>query len=291
MVPGDRLPGYLGPDATLLQRYEVVDLTAGKYVSIAGQGFANVDIFRFPDFVKAFGAYSMHKSPNMQFLGIANESFHNKYSIHLWRGPFYVRVIGSAQGGVEQLKALVAYLAERMPAAPSAPAVLNFFPVDTRVPGSEAYAIASGFDLPFLGNSFQAKFNVGEVPVDGIVIPAANPQAAAKILDSYRNLYLRNGKLLDPIPKLGEDNFTAEDRYLGRAVAFRLDRFVVAFNGYVDRQRLIDLAIATDARILGSIRRQLVTADKEAAAAARAAVRGTPANTSTVPPWQQQTPR
>ena len=45
-------------------------------------------------------------------------------------------------------------------------------------------------------------------------------------------------------------------------MAFRLDRFVIAFNGYTDRQKLVDLAIATDARILGSIRKQLVAAEK-----------------------------
>jgi hypothetical protein len=100
--------------------------------------------------------------------------------------------------------------------------------------------------------------------MEGLIVPSANKQAAAQILDAYRNLYIRNGKLLDPIPNLGEDNFTAEDKYLGRAVAFRLDRFVIAFNGYKDRQKLVDLAVATDTRILGSIRKQLVTAEKEA---------------------------
>ena len=100
--------------------------------------------------------------------------------------------------------------------------------------------------------------------MDGLIIPAANKQAAGRILDAYRNLYVNNGKLLDPIHNLGEDNFTAEDKYLGRAVAFRIDRFLIAFNGYSDRQKLLDLAVATDARILGSIRKQLVTADKAA---------------------------
>jgi len=95
------------------------------------------------------------------------------------------------------------------------------------------------------------------------VIPAVSKQAAGQILATYRNLYARNGKLLDPIPNLGEDNFTAEDRYLGRVVAFRIDRFVVAFNGYKDRQHLIDLAAQADQKILGTIHKQLVTADNE----------------------------
>src|SRR6185503_1413910 len=104
--------------------------------------------------------------------------------------------------------------------------------------------------------------NIGGEKIDGLIIPAANKQAAATILTAYRNLYVRNGKLLDPIDNLGEDNFTAEDKYLGRAIAFRIDRFVIAFNGYSDRPKLVQLAAATDNKILGSIRKQLVTAEK-----------------------------
>jgi hypothetical protein len=166
-----------------------------------------------------------------------------------------------------------------MPAAPSKPAVFNFFPNDPRIPNSERYSAEAGFGEGILANSFQASFNVTGDKVDGLIIPAANKDAAGRILLAYRNLYVRNGKLLDPIDNLGEDNFTAEDKYLGRAVAFRIDRFVIAFNGYSDRQKLVDLASATDAKILGSIRKQLVTADK-------AANSDTPSNSKT-PPWQQ----
>ena len=129
------------------------------------------------------------------------------------------------------------------------------------MPNSERYSAEKGFGQTFLGNSFQAEFNVDGDIVDGLVIPAMSKQAAAQILALYKNLYASNGKLLDPIPNLGEDNFTAEDRYLGRVVAFRIDRFVVAFNGYKDRQHLVDLAAQADQKILGTIRKQLVTAE------------------------------
>ena len=260
VVPGDRINTYLGPDGAHFTRYELIDATAGKYVSTAGDGFAIVEIFRFPDFVKAFGAYSMRKEAVRAFAPIANEAYVSKFAVHVWRGPFYIRVTGGSTRAFESLTQLAAFVAERMPAAPSKPAVFNFFPVDTRVANSERYSADKGFGQTLLGNSFQATFNTGEV-IEGLIIPAANKATAAKILDGYRALYVRNGKLLDPIPNLGEDNFTAEDKYLGRVVAFRIDRFVIAFNGFKERQKLVDLAVATDARILASIRKQLVTAD------------------------------
>jgi hypothetical protein len=238
----------------------VLDGTIGNYTATGGDGFATVEIYRFPDFVKAFGAYSTRKTATVQFLDIANESFMTRHSIHLWRGPFYVRVIGTSPNP-NAMRQLVAFVAERMPAAPAKPAVFNFFPGDTRVVNSERFSAESGFGQGILANSFQASFNVGGDVMDGLIIPAANKDAAARLLASYRNLYVRNGKLLDPIPNLGEDNFTAEDKFLGRAVAFRIDRFVIAFNGYTDRQKLVGLAAATDQRILATIRKQLVTAE------------------------------
>jgi hypothetical protein len=269
VVPGERLGTYMGAMAADFTRYELIDVTAGKYAATSGPGFATVEIFRFPDFVKAFGAYSLRKEAARRFLTISNEGYVSKYAVHVWRGPFYIRVTGGAPDAFTALSGLASFVAERMPAAPSKPAVFNFFPVDARVPNSERYSADRGFGQALLGNSFQASFNIAGDQMEGLIIPAANKATAAKILDAYRVLYVRNGKLLDPIQNLGEDNFTGEDKYLGRAVAFRIDRFVIAFNGYKDRQKLIELAASTDARILGSIRKQLVKADKDAEASAQ----------------------
>lgn len=263
VIPGERLTTYLDRDAELFIRYGVMDMTAGNYTSTNGNGFATVEIYRFPDFVKAFGAYSLHKIQNAQYVNIENEAFVGKHSVNVWRGPFYIRLTGGGTpDGNRSLLRLAQFVAERMPPAPARPAVFNFLPATYRVPNSERYSATSGFGQPFLGNSFQASFNVNGTLIEGLIVPAASAQVAAKILEAYRYLYIRNGKLMDPIPNLGEDNFTGEDKYLGRCVAFRIDRFVIAFNGYNERQKLIDLASATDQRILGTIRKQLVNADQ-----------------------------
>lgn len=262
VIPANRLGDYLERDAVHFLRYGVIDLTVGKYSTDDGSGFATVEIFRFPDYVKAFGAYSMRKKGAYQILNIPNESFQQAHSLHIWRGAFYIRAIGEAPD--DALLKLVSAVADKMPAAPAKPAVFTFLPDKSRVANSERYSAESGLGQPYLANSFQASFNVNGDTIEGLVIPAASTQAAAQILNAYRALYMRNGRLLDPVPNLGEDNFTAEDKYLGRAVAFRIDRFVVAFNGYGSRQDLVDLATAADQKILGVIRKQLVTAAKTA---------------------------
>ena len=208
---------------------DALDVTVGKYSQVNGPGFATVEIFRFPDFVKAFGAYSMRKQGTFHIIKLQNESFQNAHSIQIGRGAFYVRVVGQP---ADQLVKLAGSVADKMPAAPGKPAVFNFLPDQFRVPNSERYSAESGLGQPYLANSFQTSFDVRGDAIDGLVIPAANKNAAAAILNAYRTLFVQNGKLLDPIPNMGEDNFTAEDKFLGRAVAFRIDRFVVVFNGF-----------------------------------------------------------
>jgi len=260
VVPGDRLASYLGADATRYTRYGILDATVGKYAGTDTAGFATVEIYRFPDFVKAFGAYSMHKDGPLRVLNIPNESYAGTHSINIWRGAFYVRIFGAAQG--DGLLRLAGFVADRMPPAPGRPAVFGFLPDKGRVLNSERFSADAVLGQPYLANAFVATFNVDGDIIEGFVLPAADKDTAAKILGAYRDLYVRNGKLLDAVPNLGEDNFTGEDRYLGRVIAFRIDRFVVAFNGYRDRQHLVDLAAAADQRILGTIRKQLVNADQ-----------------------------
>ena len=260
VIPGDRLASYLGVDADRYARYGILDTTIGKYSGPNAASFATVEIYRFPDFVKAFGAYSMHKEGPAQILPIANESFGKGRSINIWRGPFYVHIAGAAQG--DALLRLATFVADRMPPAPGRPAVFGFLPDKGRVPNSERFSADAVLGQPYLANSFLATYNIDGDVIEGLVLPATNKEMAAKILDAYKALYVRNGKLLDPVPNLGEDNFTGEDRYLGRTIAFRIDRFIVAFNGYRDRQHLLDLAAAADQRILGTIRKQLVNADQ-----------------------------
>ncbi|HWS70847.1 MAG TPA: DUF6599 family protein, partial [Thermoanaerobaculia bacterium] len=141
VVPANRLVAYLGTDGNHFVHYEAIDLTQGKYAGVGNGGFATVEIFRFPDFVKAFGSYSTRKQGPIQFLPIVNEAFAARHSVHLWRGPFYVRAVGGGTpDGNQSLVRLISFIADKMPAAPSAPAVFNFFPASGRVPHSERYS-------------------------------------------------------------------------------------------------------------------------------------------------------
>ncbi len=258
VIPASRIDSYLGVDATHFLEYDVVDLTVGNYRRTRGDGFATVQIFRFPDFIKAFGAYSTRRSAVVSFLDVTNESFVGPHSIHIWRGAFYIRMTGGGAAGlIDPMKDLASAVVEGMPEAESKPAIFEFLPSERRIVNSERYLAGPALGQPYLANAFTAEYEVGDGTVEGLAIPATNREDAKKILDAFRSFYASSGRLLDPVPNLGEDNFTGEDRYMGRVVAFRLDRFVIAFNGFAPKPKLVDLAAAADENILRAIRRQL----------------------------------
>jgi hypothetical protein len=261
VYPGEQLRTYIGRQAEQYLEYELQDATIGQYEQIEGSGLATVEIYRFPDFVKAFGAFSSRKSSARKPLELANEAFLGSHSAHVWRGPFYVRVVGS-EIPEEGLVGITRAVVDRMPPAPGIPAVFQFLPSETRVGRSERYSAGAVFGQPYLAGGFTADYRVNDRPIEGAIIPAPSKEVASQILDRYRAFFVNNGRLLDRIPNLGEDNLTAEDRYMGRTIAFRLDRFVVVFRSFGPLQDLMPLAIGTDQRILNSIRVQLQAADR-----------------------------
>src|SRR5262249_6448258 len=148
----------LGADAAAYTHYGILDTTVGKYSGPTPGSFATVEIFRFPDFVKAFGAYSMHKEGPAQFLPIQNEAFAKSRSVNIWRGQFFVHILGASQG--DALLRLATFVADRMPTAPGRPAVLGFLPDKGRVPNSERYSADAVLGQPYLANSFLATYDV-----------------------------------------------------------------------------------------------------------------------------------
>jgi hypothetical protein len=265
VYPGEELGNYIGRQAEPYLEYELQDATIGQYEQVDGEGLATVEIYRFPDFVKAFGAFSSRKSSARKPLELANEAFLGSYSAHVWRGPFYVRVVGS-EIHEEGLVGITRAVVDRMPPAPGIPAVFQFLPGENRVVRSERYSAGPVFGQPYLAGGFTAEYRVNDRPIEGAIIPAPSKEVASEILDRYRAFFVNNGRLLDRIPNLGEDNLTAEDKYMGRTIAFRLDRFVVVFRSFGPLMDLMPLAIGTDQRILNSIRVQLQAAERAARA-------------------------
>lgn len=253
VYPSAFIDEYFAGSADRFQRYDLIDLTVGQYVTSSGDGFAIVELFRFPDFVQAFGVFSEHRSNSLSMIQVANLGMRSDKAVIVWRGPFLVRVVGRGIGEESSLLKLASSAIDGMPTAPGLPAAFRFLPSRNRIDLSERFEREDALGQPYLANSFVADFEVSGQTVEGLVLPAPSRDAATLILETWRSFFETGGRILDPVPNLGEDNFTAEEQFMGRTVAFRIDRFVVIFKGFVDRKTLIEMAIDSNNRILRTI--------------------------------------
>lgn len=253
VYPASILDSYLARSAEQFRSYDLIDLTVGDYETTTGDGFAFVEIFRFPDFVQAFGAFSEQRSPAAAMLEIENLGFSTRQATIVWRGPFLVRVLGRGAAEHATLRELAEVTVEGMPVAPGLPSAFRLLPARNRVDWSERFQRDGALGQPYLANSFVADFRVGPETVTGLVLPSPDPEAATLVLDTWRSFFEASGRILDPVPSLGEDNFTGEEQFMGRTVAFRIDRFVVIFNGFAERRDLVEMAVESNARIVRAI--------------------------------------
>ncbi|HEY0592009.1 MAG TPA: DUF6599 family protein, partial [Thermoanaerobaculia bacterium] len=181
VYPAAEAKRYLGIEAQHHLAYELIDVTVGEYDRPDGPARATVEIYRFPDYVKAFGAFSTKNIPGSP-LGLENASIVGEHSILAWTGPFVVRIVSLAgPAGSEQVRALASALLVPMPKAPGRPAVFQFFPDQNRLPGSEKFVAGPVFGQPYFARGFLAEYQIGPQRVEGMILPAPSKEAATEI--------------------------------------------------------------------------------------------------------------
>ncbi len=242
------LSQYLGAEATRWLACDVVDVAVASYGDQPGR-FAIAEIFQFHSDRDAFAAYSVRRDKNRNFAEIPDEAFRTRNSVVVWRGAAVVRVIGPEGGDHGPIDALVRAIVQPMAQSAGRPAGFEMFPPALLIPRSEVLTREPAFGYEFLRNSMMVSFNVGATGVEGLIHSQSTLDETQNAFQQYRQSVGRSAKTLDPVLKLGDEGFFAQDPMLGNIVAFRSGLSLVIFRGNARPEALIDLATATDARI------------------------------------------
>jgi len=234
-------------DAPYFRDFGVVDVTTATLD--AGGPPISVELFRFPDPAHAFGAWARRRNHGVaRTVQIGDAAYLGRSALHVWKGTYYARLFGPAadESGLEQAAgSILAGVA----AAEGLPPEFDMLSAASRVPSSESIRVHGGFGQPYLAGAFEARYRRNGIDFEGLAFRARDARSAAEALDDYRTLYGVNGKLFDPIPGLGEESFSGEDRLLGRTVAFRRGRWLVAYRGFCDIAPLVAASRDSDSAI------------------------------------------
>jgi len=135
---------YINGSADKFVSYRFRELAAGVYSNEKGEEL-KVEIYRHETPRMAYGIYSQLSYGKEPENRVGNMSFEGPYSLHFWKGPYYVKVAVFEQspGLKRSAHDFADYIAEKIGEPGTPPSGIDAFPAEGMVPNTITY-VAEG---------------------------------------------------------------------------------------------------------------------------------------------------
>ena len=182
----DNLYEYIDGAADIFLAFDFQKLAALTYENNNKQTFT-VDIYRHSNDINGFGIYSQEKPRQGSFLAIGTQGYYESGILNFLKGSYYVKMSGFDLGETDEkvLTAAAQKVAAALDGPVQFPAVVDCFPVNAKIPNSEAYTNRNFLGHSFLHSAFTAEYDANGQKFQVFIIQTAEPQGAADILNKY----------------------------------------------------------------------------------------------------------
>lgn len=233
----DTLYNYIDGQADAFFVFDFRACAAVDYVkNPAGKASVTVDVYDMGQDKDAFGMYASERYGAKE-VPIGTRGYVEADHVNFWKGRYYVKVSGTGLGTAakQTLIAFAKQVAARISGPTAMPAVLKALPKGW-ITGTERYVRRNVLGLNFLNDGVTADYTVGRARATLFVIKHPSAQAAARTMAQFRAYEQRSGGT-KPLSGVGDEAFTARDRYLKTVAAARRGTVVAGVSGEVDRQQ------------------------------------------------------
>ncbi len=183
----DNLWKYINGQAETFLMYDFHEVAAQHYLN-ASDLEIKVEIYEHGNSLMTFGIYSQFRSPEGTYLDFGNEAFGDEYSIHFWKGRFYVKVYAYDEGeeSAAAMKVFAGIVEGRIPDEGGEPKETGLFPRGGLVEKSVTYISEGVMGSGELPAAFTGNYLVGEEKGKLYIFPLESEEAAKKIFDWYK---------------------------------------------------------------------------------------------------------
>ncbi len=232
--------------------YDFSCVTAQPYVSGEDESL-NLEIYRHSSPLMAFGIFSQFRTPDSQQYSIGNDSFGDSYSLHMWKGSYYVKVMVYSEGSgpEEAMKKFARRIAGGITEAGKLPPELDCFPGDGMVERSINFinqgVLGSTEFPPALVADYKKENAEGRL----YIFPSHEDMDYNDVFNWYRE---RLGVEAEEVDSGGEIFLAAEgdDRYRGRILIFSYRNRMGVVTGFEDESGIrMNLAKKTVEQLAG----------------------------------------
>ncbi len=228
----DDLWEYINGQAEAFLMYDFREVAAQHYLDGSDLEI-KIEIYEHGSPLMTFGIYSQFRSPEVSCLDIGNEAFGDEYSLHFWKGRFYVKVYAYDEGeksGAE-MKMFAGIVAGRIPDEGGEPAETSLFPRGGLVEKSVTFVSEGVMGSGKLPPAFSGDYTVGDGKGRLYIFPLESGDAAAEIFGWYV------GELGAAAGEAGSGKMKysvadGEAPYRGPVKAFMCGRFMGVVTGF-----------------------------------------------------------
>ncbi len=228
----DNLWEYINGQAETFLMYDFQEVAAQHYLD-ASELEIKVEIYEHGDPLMTFGIYSQFRSPEGAYLDIGNEAFGDEYSIHFWKGRFYVKVYAYDEGvkSSEAMKMFAGLVAGSIPAEGGEPKETSLFPRGGLIEKSVTFVSEGVMGSGKFPPAFTGDYLSGEEKGKLYIFPLESKDAAAELFSWYTGeLESKAGDAVSG--KIKYAVAEGEAPYRGHVKVFRYQRFMGIVTGF-----------------------------------------------------------
>jgi len=137
-----------------------IDLNIREYKR--GKASIKAEIYRFGDDARAFGIYSMERSPGYNFIPVGVQGYNEDGAVNFYKDRYYVKIM-SHSGSVKVNAAMVelaGLISSGIEGSSEFPALLGLFPAEGRLKNEETYLLESVLGHDFLRGAFRVAYEI-----------------------------------------------------------------------------------------------------------------------------------
>jgi hypothetical protein len=187
----------------------------------SGDKTLNIDISEFEDTEFAYGMFTSTRDPRLptEKIGVTGQVTQRKGVFT--KGKYYVEISANPEGDHSAtLKAFLAIIEKNLQGRTTLPDAFGWFPTENLTPDSIRLVPESVLGLRLLKSGYIAQYQAGKA----FLVRESSPDVAAQV---FAKLKERFGQTTPA--KIGDEAFTASDKYLNGMCVFRKGTFIGGF--------------------------------------------------------------
>ncbi len=243
----DNLFEYINGEAELYNDYHFVGMATAAYIRGDDMNMTySVDISDMGTPLDAFGIYSRHRSPELEYAAIGEEATVSELNIRFYKGRYFVQInAGSFEEAVrEEMLRTANAIAETLPVAPM-PRELALLPQENQLPHSLVYYTRGMLGQSLFPAGLMAKFVVASDTVGAFLVLTSSAGESLPAFQGFSASLKERGSLLAESP----GRIEVETPYQGRILALHDLHWIVGVMGYKEREPAERLAAGLSANL------------------------------------------